>query len=343
MKSVQTVAANTLELAETPIPNPGKGEVVVKMLAVGICASDTQVFHGKHKYATFPVVQGHEGIGIVHAVGQGVAGFKKGDKVNIQQQLACGVCYACKKGRHNVCIKLKGIGILADGLFTEYFLSPEWNVVPLPDTFGVDEGMLIEPTSVAVNSARVGGVKPGERVVVIGAGIIGNLTAQVCRALGAADILLTDIADAKLAIAKKDGIPHCVNTMQVPLAQAIEDAFGAGNRPDVIFDCAGVPASINSALAAAANASRVVIVANFKEPVTFDIPTFQRREVAILSVMGTVKESTIEAIQLLAAGKIQLEGLISRRFPLDRMMEAYSYIDNNVATVMKVAIDITEA
>lgn len=343
MKSASTVGPHDVKIVDTPIVPPGAGQVLVRMLAVGICASDIQVFHGKHKYAKFPLVQGHEGIGVVDAVGAGVTHVKKGDRVNIQQQYACGTCYACRKGRHNVCTSLKGVGILADGLFTEYFLSPAWNVIPLPPSITLDQGMIVEPASVGVNSARTANIKPGERVVVIGAGIIGNLTAQACKALGAADVLIADIADAKLEMALKNGIPHAVNTTKTPLDEAVKQAFGPGNPPDAVFDCAGVPASLKSALAIAPNSARVVIVANFKEPITFEIPSFQRREVAIISVMGTVKESSVEAIELLAAGKINIDGMVSARFPLEKMGEAYRYIDDNAASVVKVAIDIADA
>ena len=340
MKSVRTVAPFEVEVFDSPIPEPEQGQVVVRMLAVGICASDVQIYHGKHKYVTFPLVQGHEGIGIVEKAGAGTS-LKKGDKVNIQQQIACGVCHACKKGRHNVCVSLKGIGIKTPGLFTEYFLSPEWNAIKVPADFDVDKGMLVEPASVGVNSARVAGVKPGERAVVIGAGIIGNFTAQACRALGAADVLITDIADAKLEIARQNGIKHCVNTKTEDLQEAIKKAFGE-EPPDLVFDCAGTEGTLKQAIAVTANAGRVVIVANFKEPVTLDIPTFQRREIAIYSVMGTVKESTIEAIDLLHTDKMTINGIISARFPLEKMKEGYQYIDDNPATVMKVAIEIAK-
>jgi L-iditol 2-dehydrogenase len=320
-----------------PVIDPG--QVLVKMLSVGICASDVQVFHGKHKYASFPLIQGHEGVGVVVETGSGVDHVAEGDHVNIQQQLACGACYPCRKGRHNVCLSLKGIGILADGLFAEYFASPAWNAIKLPKNFENDKGMLTEPASVGVNSATVAKMRPGERAVVIGAGIIGNFTAQACLAMGAADVLITDIADAKLERAKQNGIPHCLNTAGIELKEAIARAF-KGELPDAIFDCAGSPATIHAAIAAAANASRVVIVANFKEAVTFEIPSFQRREIALLSVMGTVKESTIEAVNLLHEGKIRIDGIVSKRFPLDDMLDAYRYIDDNPLTVMKVAIDI---
>lgn len=339
MIAMQTIGAYDVQSVERPVPAAGQGQVVVKMLAVGICASDVQIYHGRHKYVKFPIVQGHEGIGIVHETGPGITHVKKGDRVTIQQQLACGECQACKKGRHNVCHALRCIGIHEDGLFTEYFLSPAWNVVKVPDTFTTDKGMLVEPASVGVNSARIAGVKQGERAVIIGAGIIGNFTAQACRAMGASDVMVADIADAKLDVARENGITRCVNTKSADLGEAIREAWN-GELPDVVFDCAGIEATLKQAISVVANASRVVIVANFKDPVTLEVPTFQRREIAILSVMGTVKESTIEAIEFLHEDKMTVNGIISGRFPLAKMKEAYQYIDDNPATVMKVAIEM---
>lgn len=340
MLSMRTTSANQLEPFESPIPVPGAGEVVIRMLATGICAGDIQIFHGKHKYAVFPLVQGHEGVGVVHAVGPGVDSVKENDRVVIQQQLACGDCAQCKKGRHNFFLNMEGlIGVFADGLFNEYFRCPTWNAVPVPADFSTDQAMLVEPASVAVHSVQVENIAPGETVAIIGAGVIGNFVAQACRAAGATDVLIADIASAKLAVSKRNGIAHCVNSRDNDLADAIKKAFG-GELATVVFDCAGVPASIKQALSVTANCGRTVIVVNFKEPVEFDIPSFQRREVTIMSVMGTVKKSTEKAAALLHAGTITIDGLISAHFPLSRMADAYSFIDNNAAEVMKVAINI---
>ncbi|MCL2000321.1 MAG: alcohol dehydrogenase catalytic domain-containing protein [Planctomycetes bacterium] len=338
MLSAQTVAPDTIKIIDTPVPAVGQGQVLVKMLAVGICASDSQVYHGKHKYAKFPLIQGHEGIGMVQETGLGVTHVKKGDRVTLQQQLSCGVCYSCRRNRHNVCQTLKGIGIMADGLFTEYFLSPAWNIIPVPDSFSLDKGMLIEPTSVGVNSARTGKLQPGEKVVIIGAGIIGNLTAQACLALGAADVLISDIAPKKLEVARQNGIRHCVDTGNQDLKEAVIKAFG--EPADSVYECAGVEATVHQAIDVVKNSGKVVIVSNFKAPITLEIPAFQRREITIHSVMATVKDTSLEAIDLLHRDIIGIDGVISARFPLEKMQEAYQYIDDNPTTTMKVAIDI---
>ncbi len=337
MLAMQTIEAMRVEKIDVPMPEPGPGEIVIKMEAAGICAGDVQIFHGKHKYARFPLVQGHEGVGAIHSVGPGV-NLRVGDRVVVQQQLACGECVQCKKGRHNFCTSMKGlIGVLADGLFCQYFRCPAWNAMPIPADFSTDKGMLVEPASVAVHAVRVAKVTPEDKVVVIGAGVIGNFVAQACRAVGAKNVLVADIAEAKLAIAAKNGIPKTVNSAAHDLDAASREYFG-GDLADVVFDCAGVEASIKQALAVTANCGRTVIVANFKAPVTFDIPSFQRREVSIVSVMGSIKSSTEEAISFLASDAITIHDLISARYPLERIMDAYSYIDNNAATVVKVAL-----
>ncbi|MDR2391847.1 MAG: alcohol dehydrogenase catalytic domain-containing protein [Planctomycetota bacterium] len=338
MLAAKTTGAGQIEIIEAPVPEPGAGEVVVKMLAAGICASDIQIYHGRHKYAAFPVIQGHEGTGIIHAAGSGVAGLVPGDHVVIQQQLACGECRACKIGRHNVCTGMKGlIGIHVSGLFAEYFACPAWNAVKLPDGMPVDQGMLAEPVSVGVNSAQTGRVRPGERALVIGAGIIGNFTAQACKAMGAA-ALVADVAEEKLAIARDNGL-EAVDSSKADLKEAARSAFG-GEPPDAVFDCAGVGASIKQAIDIAPNASRVVIVANFKEPVTFEIPSFQRREVALYAVMGTVRESTVAAVEHMRKGRIHTRKMVTARFPLPDIAKAYEYIDKNTAGVMRVAIEM---
>ncbi|MDR1518983.1 MAG: alcohol dehydrogenase catalytic domain-containing protein [Planctomycetota bacterium] len=339
MKAMRTVGAGQLEIVEAPIPAPGRGEVAVRMLAVGICASDVQIYHGKHKYVKFPIIQGHEGTGVVHAVGPGVSGLAPGDQVCIQQQLACGKCRACRKGRHNVCENLRGlIGIHVSGLFSEYFLCPAWNAVKLPPSLTRDQGMLAEPVSVGVNSAQTGAFRPGERALVIGAGIIGNLTAQACKAMGAAAVLVADVAEEKLSIARDNGL-DAVNSGISDLGVETRRRFGDA-PPDAIFDCAGADATLKQALALAPNASRVVIVANFKAPVSLEIPSFQRREITIYTVMGTVRESTTAAIDFMASGKILARDMVTVRFPLEKMADAYRYIDENPTRVMRVAIDI---
>lgn len=338
MLTVKTVAPYELECINSDIPEISENEVLIKMVKVGICASDVQVYHGKHKYVSFPLVQGHEGVGIVEKVGKQVIHVKHGDLAVVQPHLSCGECYACRKGRHNVCESLRGMGIRADGMFTEYLAAPSWNIIKLPESITSDMGMLVEPIAVGVNAVRQGALKRGDRAVVLGAGTIGNFTAQVAKAIGA-EVLITDIEDEKLKLAARHGIKHCVNTRKKDLRNEISRCFD-GNRADVIFDCVTVKESFAQALECAASASTIVIVGNFKEPITIEMPLLQRREIALISVMGNVRENWLEAIDLLLQNKIDISEIITIRFPLIDLKKAFEYIDSEAGKTMKVAIEM---
>lgn len=339
MRSVTITSPYTFSFSEMAMPPVLDGTVRVKMLQVGICASDVQVYHGLHKHMTYPVVQGHEGVGIVDKIGKGVERVASGDMVAIQPQFFCGNCFACKTGRINVCEKLRFLGISKDGLFTEYITLPEWNAVKLPKGFTPDKGMLVEPFAVGVNAVRQGCVKNGDKVVVLGAGTIGNFTAQVAKALGA-EVLITDIQDEKLALARMHGIDYCINTCEKDLKTEIEFCF-KGETPSVIFDCVAIPAIFKQAVACAANATDIVIVGNYKDTIVLDVPMLQRREITLKSVMAYTRDNFLEAIALLEIDKININGMISARFPLYDLQQGYDYIEANPKTSMRIAIEMT--
>ncbi len=331
--------AYKFEFLDVAIPEPGADEVVIQMKRIGICGSDIQIYHGKHKYMTFPVVQGHEGAGIVTKVGTNVKKFKIGDNVTVQPQIFCGKCFPCESGNFNVCENLKVYGVHADGFAAEYFAVDESKVLLLPEQMDFDQGALVEPVAVAVHAAKKGGDIKGANVVVMGAGPIGNLTAQAAKALGAGKVMITDINSKRLDLAKSHGIDFAVNTMEKPLKEAINEYFGS-RKADVIIDCAAVKASITEAISSARPSSKVVIVGNFKEPVEIELPMLQRREVDLIGVMMYIREDFEDAIKFMSDGSIKTDGLISDYFNVKEFSKAYEYIDNNSRDVMKVMIKI---
>lgn len=325
MQKTVITAPRVIQVTDAPIPKCGEGEVLVRMLFMGVCASDVQVYHGKHRYVTYPLTQGHEGVGEVVSLGAGVTGLKVGDKVCIEQQLACNACFACRQGRVNVCENLELLGITRDGLFTEYITVPQWNAVPLPADMPLKQGAFVEPVSIAVNAARKGGLQAGSRCVILGAGMMGYLVAQVALSLGAR-VLLTDIQEDKLVFARERGVTHCVNTRKKDLKEEIAAVFGT-EGVHAVFDCAATPATFDQALTCANKASTFVIVGNYKQPVELDVTRIQRREIAVQSVMGSAREHFLYALQLLAKGLVNLNGLIEAEFPLEDLDAAYRHID----------------
>lgn len=341
MLQVKMPEAFVVETLEIPVPDIGDDDVLVRMKRVGVCGSDIQVYHGKHKYMKFPVVQGHEGAGVIARIGAKVTGLKVGDRVTMQPQVVCGTCAPCRSGHYNVCQNLKVYGVHTDGMFTEYFPVPAAAILKLPDSMSFDDGSLVEPTSVATGAIRRCGDVSGLNIVVLGAGAIGNLVAQVAVASGARKVVITDINQRRLDIAAECGIHACVNTRERKLKDVILEQFD-DDEADIIIDCAGVKAIFSEAVAAARCSSKLVIVANYKEPVEVELPLFQRREVDMLGIMMYMRQDFERAIALMARGAINTSRLISDHFDLRQVDAVYPYIDSHADTIMKVVIKISD-
>lgn len=341
MLQVKMTEAFKMQFLDLPIPEPGDDEILIQVKRIGVCGSDIQVYHGRHKYMRFPVVQGHEGAGIVAQVGCCVKDFQPGDRVTVQPQVFCGECAPCRSGHYNVCQHLKVYGVHTDGMLSEYFAVPASKALRLHDSMSFDEGALVEPASVATGAIRRCGDLKGKNVLVLGAGAIGNLVAQVAQASGARSVVITDINANRLHIARCCGINVAVDTRSHGLKDVIREQFSEDGA-DFIIDCAGIPALFVEALAAARCSSKLVIVANYKEPVQIELPLLQRREIDMLGIMMYLREDFERAIELMTRKAVRTAPLISDYFDIRRMEEVYPYIDAHPDKVMKVIVKVSE-
>ena len=344
MKVAKLIAPYQFDMQEAPIPEPGPDEVVLKNIYLGVCTSDLQIYHGKHAYAAMPVTMGHEEAGIVYKVGENVMEWKPGDQVILQPQLFCGACYPCKTGHFNVCEQLKVIGVHVDGCACEYTAVPAWNLHRLPDNVSFRDASLIEPIAVGFGVVRrineVADIT-GKRVCVVGAGTIGNLVAQACKAMGAGEVLITDILQEKLDLALQCGIDYAENTREQTLAAAIEKCFGS-DKADIIVDSAATPFVFRSIMDAARKASIVVLSGNYKEPVQLDVTQIQRREITVLGHMMYIREEFENGLRHLSLGNIHTDGLITQEWTLDQYAEAFRFVDEHPAEVVKMIVKIGE-
>ncbi len=327
----------TFEMADLPKPAPQAGEALLKVRSVGICGSDIQMFHGKHKYMTYPVIIGHEVAAVVEAVGPGVSDFKPGDKVTVEPQVVCGECYPCSIGRFNVCEKLKVMGVHLDGFCREYVSLPVSYLHKCPPNLSDATVALVEPLAVGVGSVKRASGYKGGNVVVVGAGTIGNLVAQSAKALGAGRVLVTDISEVKLKLAESMGL-EVANTKDKKLGEVILERFGK-RKADIIIDAAATRGSILSILEAARRSSEIIVTGNFKEPIEIEIPVLQRQEISLIGHMMYVREDYADAIRFIAEGKVKLDGFVTRRFPAREINEAFAYIDQEASSIMKVLLD----
>jgi 2-desacetyl-2-hydroxyethyl bacteriochlorophyllide A dehydrogenase len=327
------------ELEQTP---PAAGEVRIRVRQIGICGSDIHVWHGSHPFTPYPVIQGHEFMGVVDAVGPDVANAPRlGSQVTALPQIVCGHCNPCKKGRFNICENLKVRGFQADGCGREYYNIPAERLVILPDDFSADQGAFVEPVSVAVHSCQRAGDLAGRNVVVLGAGTIGNLIAQLAKIRGAAKVLITDIADYRLDVARQCGVDFAINTARQSLADATRAAFGDDGF-DIAFEAAGVEASLASAVKAIEKGGMILIVGVYGKPPVVDMGVVGEHEIVLAGSMMYWRDDWEEAVRLLA-GAISIAPLVTRHFPFAQWTEAYRYIDSNGASSMKVMVDLPGA
>jgi L-iditol 2-dehydrogenase len=339
MKKIRIIAPYTFEQQEAAVPAITESQVLLKIDYIGVCGSDMQIYHGKHKFMTFPVVLGHEIAATVEKVGAKVVDFKQGDKVTVEPQVYCGECYPCTTGRFNVCEHLKVMGVHEDGMAVEYFAIDPKYLHHVPQTMRGELAAMVEPFAVGVGSVRRSRNLHGANVTVVGAGTIGNFTAQAAKALGAAKVLITDVNQQKLDYALECGIAAAVNTKSVSLKDAIAATFGT-KKADVIIDCAGSPFTFKAIMEAVRPSSEVIITANFKEPVEFNVPVMQRQEITLLGHMMYVRGDFQTAIELLASGKIGTSKTITRVFGFDEYEAAFKYADAEADSVMKLIIKV---
>ena len=330
-----------ISFREIPIPEITGGQLLVKIMNIGICGSDIHVYHGKHPFTKYPVTQGHEVSGEIVEIGADVKGFFKGQKVTIEPQVYCGKCYPCRHGKYNLCEELKVMGFQTTGTASEYFAVDASKVTPLPQEMSYEDGAMIEPLAVAVHAVKQMGDIKGMNVAVIGAGPIGNLGAQTAKGLGAAKVMITDISDFRLNKAKECSVDVCVNTKEKDFGEAMVEAFGP-DKADVIYDCAGNNISMGQAIKYARKGSVIVLVAVFADMATVDLAVANDHELDIKSTMMYRHDDYVDAIRLVNEGKVLLKPLQSKVFAFKDYLKAYQYIDENRETTMKVLINVQE-
>jgi L-idonate 5-dehydrogenase len=253
MLDCKVFAAKDLRIIDTTTPTPGAGEVLIKLGAAGICGSDMHYYlHGRvgNFMIREPLTPGHEASGFVAAVGAGVTKVKAGDRIAVNPSSPCGKCPACREGRENLCINMRFLGSASvfphmQGMFREYFVMPERNCVPVTTDIAMTEIAMSEPLSVAIHSARRAGELLGKTVLVTGSGTIGCMMVLAARMMGAARIIMTDVVDHPLAVAKLVGADETIRIDQLPAGTKLSSVIG---EPDVAFEVSGAPSAFTTAI-----------------------------------------------------------------------------------------------
>lgn len=320
--------AGVVEVEQRPVPQPGPGEVLVRVGSVGVCGSDVHYFeHGRigTHVVQSPLVLGHEAGGVVTSVGEGVESLQEGQRVSIEPGVPCRSCEQCLAGRYNLC---PGVQFFAtppyDGAFAEFVVMPAAFVYAVPDTISDDASGLLEPLSVGVGACRRARVDPESRVLITGAGPIGLIAGQVARAYGAPEVMVTDVNPHRLDLARELGMT-AVDVSTTPVGET-------GFEADVLLECSGNGRATWDAVSTVARAGRVVLVGMGGDEVVLPLSYLQDRE---LMVTGAFRYANTwpTAIAMVASGRVDLDAMVTGHYGLDQVEEALTAAKRDPSSV----------
>ncbi|QFY60737.1 zinc-dependent alcohol dehydrogenase family protein [Rhizobium grahamii] len=325
MKAVRLEATGKLALRDVERPEPGVGELLVRVEACGICGTDRHLFHGEFPSKP-PVTLGHEFTGIIEKIGNGVSGFHEGMRITGDPNIACGRCPECQRGRVNLCHNLQAIGIHRDGGFAEYVCIPQQQAFELPDALPPLHGAFCEPLACCIHGIDLAEIRTGSSVVVLGGGVIGLLVVQLARLAGATTVVLLTRSEEKRRLAEELGATDSADPSTGDIVARLTAVNGLlPGGADVVIECAGVAETIEQAPDLARRGGTVVILGVMPQGVKVAVEPFDLlfREIKLIS--SFINPFTHRrAADLIASGTIKVEPLISRRIGLEEAVEAIS-------------------
>lgn len=313
-----------LTIESVPTPEPGPGEILVKIAACGVCHTDLHYLdHGVPTFKKPPLILGHEPSGTVAALGAGVTRWKAGDRVLLPAVYGCGHCRMCRTGRENVCDNMVMFGNNVDGAYAEYMLAPAKDALAMPAEVPLVEGAIIADATTTPYHAVVnrGRVQPGDAVVVFGCGGIGLNLVQIATAVGA-QVVAVDIVEQKLHWACQFGAVATVNPKSVErVDKELRKLTGGG--ADVAFEAIGNPVTQAQALSSVRTGGRFVVVGYSEKPTTVDMGRVMYREIEIVGSLGCRAVDYPRVLELARLGKIKVAELVTAHFALDDINAAF--------------------
>lgn len=306
-----------VRLEEVAVPKIGPGELLMKVETSGICGSDIMEWYRIDKA---PLVLGHEIAGTVAAVGEGVTGYKEGDRIAAAHHVPCNGCHYCLSGHETVCETLRKTN-LDPGGFSEYVRLPSINVdrgiYRLPDDVSFEEATFIEPLACVFRGQRLAGLKPGQTVLVIGSGMSGLLHVQLAAALGAGQVIAVDVISYKLEAAMRLGASFAFNATEDVGDRLLR--INEGRLADLVIICSGVSSAVAQALECVERGGTVLFFAATNEPVTIPRSVnelFWRREITLLSSYAGGRADHVTALELIQAHRVRVGEMVTHRFGL---------------------------
>ncbi len=328
---VKTRAGVGAELLEVPVPQPGPGEILVKVTATSICGSDLHIWQWNswaQKRIHLPQIMGHELAGTVVEVGDGVERVRVGDFVSAETHLACGVCYQCRTGRPEICQNLRILGVDTTGVFAEFAVIPEVNAIVNDERIPADYASVQEPLGNAIDTVLAEDVS-GKSILITGLGPVGLLAVAVARAAGAGLILASEPNEYRRSLASNLGATRVVNPLEEDVVEVVRQMTG-GNGVEVLAEMSGNPQALRDGLRSLTPGGRASILALYDQEVRLDLNDLVvLRGIRLFGITGRKMFTTwYKAQELLANGRLDLGPVVTHRLPFEKYREAFELMSN---------------
>jgi len=311
-------------LQDVDVPEYGHNDVLIKIKKTAICGTDMHIYNWdewSQKTIPVPMTTGHEFVGVIEAIGQEVNGFEIGDRVSGEGHITCGYCRNCRAGRRHLCRNTVGVGVDRTGAFAEYLCIPAVNAFKLPDDISDDIASIFDPFGNAVHTALSFDLV-GEDVLITGAGPIGIMAAAICKHVGARHVVITDVNEYRLELARKMGATRAVNVMQTELSDVIED-LGMTEGFDVALEMSGVPSAVQSMLKTMNNGGKIAMLGIPPSDMAIDWNQVIFKGLQIKGIYGReMFETWYKMVSLLQSG-LDISPIITHHFNIDDFQKGF--------------------
>jgi len=346
-----------LSLRDKPVPVPARAEVLVRIDAVAICATDLEIIHSGSPASILGglpfnknFTPGHEYMGTVAALGPDVDEYKIGERISVEIHAGCGQCKRCRQGMYTSCLNYgkpekghRANGFTTDGGFAEYAVNHINTLARVPDTMSDAEATLVVTAGTSMYGlTELGGLVAGESVVVIGPGPIGLLAVAVAKALGASPVILTGTRNKRLAIGELLGADRVVNINDEDAVEVVKQLTG-GIGADYVVECAGTEATINQAIHMTNRGGKICLAAFPHDPVTMDLAHLVKNNIYAYGIRGEGRSATRRAMALMTEKRFDATRIHTHTFPLADLPTALRYARERVDDAIKVVVSNREA
>jgi L-iditol 2-dehydrogenase len=325
-----------IRMEDLPKPTVGLEEALIKVKAVGICGSELHAYEGLSKRRVPPLVMGHEFAGVVEEVGERTTGIKLGDRVTMHPVVPCRVCEQCLSGRTNLCGARSHVGLDFPGAFAEYVKAPGRTFYKIPDSMSFEEATLAEPLSVGIHASGLANIRDGDVVLILGSGVIG-LSCLIAARERRGTILVSDLVGSRLNFARSLGADAVIDASKADPPEEVRRKT-AGRGVDTAIEAVGLEKTINQAISSVKPGGRVTIAGLLDEMIRVNILQVTLKEIQLNGSYGRTDDDFRKSLKILEEDAPTIRRLITHRFPLDHIGQAFERMSNERESAMKIVL-----